>query len=231
MCLNTLQLDQFPWQGTYFADIANILRPIPSPGYRFVEWLGPEGSSSAHSLSFSAQRDSTNTLIARMDSAAASSGAPSELIITEIQYQPAAGMDSGDWLELYHRGAAPLDLSGWIFRDEDDQHAFLLPELILEPGASLILCQDDSRFRLFHPSTVRSTGGFRFSLGNGGDTLRLFRPDGSVALALTYRPVAPWPEGAGAGGFTLQLMDPLSDPTLPGSWRASAVPGGTPGQL
>lgn len=229
--VNTLTVDQFPWHGIYFADITNHLRPIPNPGFRFVEWLTPTGNTNRHSFSYKVPRDQTNTLIARIELAATNPPSPSELIITEIQYHPAADQDSGDWLELYHPGTTPLNLSGWILRDEEDLHAFLLPDLILPPGATLVLCQDDSKFRLFHPANVISVGNFRFGLGNGGDSLRLFRPDGTLALAIVYDNVAPWPTAAAGGGATLQLINPQSDPNLPGSWQPSPEVGGAPGQL
>ena len=229
--LNTLTIDQSPWQGIYFADIPNTLRPIPNPGYRFVEWLTPSGNSNSPSLKLKVQRDKTNTLTARMELAPPNPGTPSELLITEIQYHPAADKDSGDWFELYNASGAPLNLSGWIFRDEEDQHAFLLPDMVLQAGASLAVCQDDSKFRLFHPATVASVGNFKFGLDNGSDSLRLYRPDGTVALSMAFDDVAPWPEAADGGGSTLQLINLQSDPSLPASWKASPEPGGTPGRL
>jgi hypothetical protein len=102
---------------------------------------------------------------------------------------------------------------------------------MLQPGASLVLCEDDSKFRLFHPATVPVVGNFQFGLGNSGDTLRLFRPDGTVALSIVYDDVAPWPTAADGSGSTLQLINLQSDPSLPGSWKASSELGGTPGRL
>ena len=229
--VNTLTIDQFPWQGVYFADITNTVRPIPSPGYRFVEWITPSGNTNRLSFSFKAQRDRTNTFTARMELAPTNPPGPSELLISEIHYHPAADKESGDWLELHHAGATPLDLTGWIFRDEEDLHAFLLPNIVLQPGASLVLVEDDSKFRLFHPASVPVAGNFQFGLNNSGDTLRLFRPNGTVALSIAYDDLAPWPTAADGGGSTLQLINLQSDPTLPASWKASTEVGGTPGRL
>ena len=139
------------------------------------------------------QRDATNTLVARMALAATNPPAPSELVITEIQYHPAANQDSGDWLELYNAGRHPaescrLDLArrGRPPRVPAARHGLIA-------RGYLVLCQEDSKFRLFHPATVVAVGNFQFGLGNAGDTLRLFRPDGTVALAIGYgaaRPLA-----------------------------------------
>ena len=124
-----------------------------------------------------------------------------------------------------------MNLIGWIFRDGEEQHTFPLPNRLLQPGASLVLVEDDSKFRLFHAATVPVAGNFLFGLNNSGDTLRLFRPDGTVALTITYDDLAPWPTAADGGGSTLQLINPQSDPALPASWKASTELGGTPGRL
>lgn len=229
--VNTLTLDQFPWRGVYFADITNTLRAIPNPGHRFVEWQTPAGTTNRHAINFKVQRDRTNTYIARMELAPTNPPGPSELAVSEIHYHPAADRESGDWVELHNPGATPVNLTGWIFRDEEDQHAFPLPDMILQPGASLVLVEDDSKFRLFHPATVAAIGNFKFGLGNSGDTLRLFRPDGTLALSILYDDMAPWPTAADGGGSTLQLINLQSDPALPASWRASPEVGGTPGRL
>jgi hypothetical protein len=228
--VNTLTVDTFPWQGIYFADLANTLRPVPKPGYRFVAWTTPGGTVAEPTLELNVERDATNIVVARMGPASGDPAEPAELIITEIMYHPSAAQDSGDWLELYNPGEAPVDLAGWSFRDEEDDHFFLLPDRTLEPGAGLVLVQDDSKFRLLHPPSVDAVGDFRFGLGNGGDTLRLFRPDGTVALAIRYDDAAPWPKEADGDGFTLELLSPEAEVELPGSWRVSAQVGGTPGQ-
>lgn len=228
--VNTLTVDEFPWQGIYFADIANTLRPVPNPGYRFVEWTMPGGAIARQTLGLNAERDTTTTVVASMEPAPGNPSEPSALTITEIMYHPSAEHDSGDWVELHNPGEAPVDLAGWIFRDEDDDHFFLLPERTLEPGACLVLLQDDSKFRLLHPPIVDAVGDFDFGLGNGGDTLRLFRPDGTLALAIRYDDAAPWPEEADGDGFTLELVSPEGDPGSPASWAASSEVGGTPGE-
>jgi hypothetical protein len=227
--VNSLTLGQFPWQGIYFSDVPNSLQAIPKPGSRFVEWLTPAGRTNGHLLSFNVERDATNTVTARMEPALSRPNAPPELVITEIQYHPSAELDTGDWVELHNPGTEPLPLAGWIFRDEENDHAFPLPNVVLAPGSWLGLCQDDSKFRPLHSTAVATVGNFKFGLGNSGGGVRLFRPDGSVAVAITYDDAPPWPEAADGGGFTLQLTDLQSDPHLAGSWKASASPGGTPG--
>ena len=57
--------------------------------------------------------------------AGAGGGAPSPAIrINEIESNQ--GMP-GDWVELYNPGTSPVDLGGWLFRDNDDTHNYLIP--------------------------------------------------------------------------------------------------------
>jgi hypothetical protein len=231
LMVNSLRIDRFPWQGIYFADITNTLQAIPNPGFRLVEWLTASGNASDPAIAFRVQRDQTNTITARFEPAPANPGGPAELTLTEIQYHPRSDIDSGDWVELSNTTPASVPLDGWILRDEDDGHAFLLPHTSLAPGASLVLCQDESQFRLYHPASVAVAGNFHFGLGNSGGTVRLFRPDGTLAWAISYEDTAPWPAAADGGGSTLQWTGPGADPNLPGSWKASAAIGGEPGRF
>ncbi len=231
IAVNSLVIDAFPWNGVYFADITNSLQASPVPGYRFIEWSTVHGAINQPILSYQVASGKTNRVVARFETAAASPAGESALKVTEIQYHSASAQDSGDWVELYNAGAASVNLSGWILRDGSDDHAFLLPPVELAPGASLVACQDKFRFRLFHSASVPVAGDFGFGLDNSGGMLRLFRPDGSVAVSIRYDDEAPWPSGADGTGFTLQLIAPELDPALPTSWKVSTVAGGTPGQL
>lgn len=229
--VNSLRLETLPWSGVYFADFATTLQALPKPGFRFTGWTTPTSAPASSRIDYRVSPDVTNEVVAHFAPAAAPSAAPSELVITEIHYHPAPEAESGDWVELLNRGSNPLDLTGWIFRDEEDLHAFALPARVLAPGEFLVLVQDDFKFRLFHPASVPSVGNFRFGLGNEADTLRLYRPDGSVALSISYTDQSPWPATADGTGYTLQLTAPGVEAGLPANWTTSGQKGGTPGRF
>jgi hypothetical protein len=72
----------------------------------------------------------------------------------------------GDWVELYNAGFTSADLSGWIFKDNDDSHRYALPAgTTIAPGDYLAL--DESLFG--------------FGLGSS-DAARLYLPDGSTLI-------------------------------------------------
>ncbi|MEE6297320.1 lamin tail domain-containing protein [Georgenia wangjunii] len=76
-----------------------------------------------------------------------------------------------DAIELTNTGAGPVDLSGWVVKDDDDARTDTLAEgTVLEPGGYLVLEAD------VH---------FSFGLGNG-DAARIFDAAGTLVDAHTY---------------------------------------------
>lgn len=79
--------------------------------------------------------------------------------INEVE---SSGGTPGDWAELHNFGAVPVDVSGWIFKDNDDSHAVALSAgTVLAAGAYFVI---EEAF-------------FGNGLG-GADSARLFLADG-----------------------------------------------------
>ena len=92
----------------------------------------------------------------------ASNVCPVELPDVRINEVESSGGVPGDWVELINIGTAPVDLSGFGFKDSDDTRTFTIAAgTILQPGAFLVLDEAD----------------FGFGLG-GADDARLFAADG-----------------------------------------------------
>ena len=64
----------------------------------------------------------------------------------------------GDWVELHNAGAAPVDLSGYVFRDNDDARGYVLPAGTTIPAGGFLVLDEAQ---------------FDFGLG-ANDTARLF---------------------------------------------------------
>lgn len=79
------------------------------------------------------------------------------------------GGTPGDWVELYNYGSTPVDLTGYIFKDNDDTHIYTLPATIVAPGGYLVLEEAQ----------------FGFGLG-APESARLFRPDGTLVDAYSW---------------------------------------------
>ena len=49
------------------------------------------------------------------------------ITINEINYNSSDNFDPEDWVELYNLTEETIDLSGWSFKDENDDHVFTIP--------------------------------------------------------------------------------------------------------
>ena len=152
------------------------------------------------------------------------------VVINEINYNSHDDYESKDWVELYNAGTTDVDLTGWTYSDEDDDHVFAFPDgTILRSGEYLVAAQEIASFSAIHPGVSNVVGDADFGLAGGGELVRIFDASGAIADSLTYDDSAPWPEEADAQGYTLALTDPTCDNHLPECWSASAQMNGTPG--
>ncbi len=152
------------------------------------------------------------------------------LVISEINYHSPDEFDPGDWVELYNADSRTVDLTGWILKDSKDDNAYELPSVHLPSQACIVLCADVSAFRELAPECECAVGDLGFSLGNGGEHLRLYDHRRIIVDSLTYDDKAPWPEAPDGSGSTLVLRHPALDNSRPESWSAS-IGRGTPGRI
>ncbi len=85
------------------------------------------------------------------------------VVINEIE---SSGGVPGDWVELFNRGTAAVDLSGFVFRDNVDTDTYVLPAGSVIPAGGYLVMEEAQ---------------FMFGLG-GADSARLFGPDGTTAV-------------------------------------------------
>jgi hypothetical protein len=150
------------------------------------------------------------------------------LRFTEIMYNPPGGA-AYEFLELHNAGFAPIDLTG--FRFEGIQCLFPAGTVIPGGGVWVLASNaDPSLFAARYPG-IAVAAWYGGNLSNSGERIALLDPAGNVVLAVEYRDADGWPTEADGSGSSLELNDLNGDPNAPGSWRASVVPGGTPGRL
>ena len=154
-----------------------------------------------------------------------------EIVINEINYHSSEDFDPEDWVELYNPSTEDLDISGWEFKDEDDEHIFIIPNnTILAGDEYLVLCNDSALFSSAFPGVANFIGNFDFGLSGGGEPIRLFDAEGTLIDSVDYDDEEGWPTLPDGFGNTLELIDPSFDNTLAESWQAS-LNHGTPGQV
>jgi hypothetical protein len=112
-------------------------------------------------------------------------------VLLRISEVESSGGTPGDWVELYNPSAAPVDVGGYVFRDADDTHAYVVPAGTTIPAQGYLMLDEAQ---------------FGFGLG-AADAARLYRPGGSTlvdayewtAHAATSYGRCPTP----TGGFTV----------------------------
>lgn len=155
----------------------------------------------------------------------------SNLVVSEIYYNPPGDDTFKEWLELMNISAGPIDLTGVSFTGIT--YTFP-PGTILAAGQRIVIVKDQAGFAADYDTAgiFIAPGAFSGSLTNGGEELAILDSTGTVDIQrFTYLDVAPWPTAPDGAGASLVLIRPETSPTHgdPTNWRASLMPGGTPG--
>jgi len=149
------------------------------------------------------------------------------LKITELMYNPADGK-TFEFIELKNTSGTTLDLTGVSLSGV----RFTFDEQTLAPWESGLLIPNDdpAAFLLKYPNAP-VLGTYGGSLSNSGEELRLLDPDGQIVYTVNYSTESPWPNAADGSGSSLELVSGSASERDPANWRASLVPGGTPGDV
>jgi len=228
--LNSLILEEFPWDGSYFGGIDIKLKSLTTnPNYEFDQWVLENHSVSPFPTSSEVvlNLNQADNIIALFKPRVLTDS----LVINEINYHSADDFDPGDWVEIFNPMPTEMDLSNWEFKDENDEHIFTFPEnTIIGPYDFLVLCCDTAAFKTLFPDVDNFIGEMDFGFSGGGELLRLFDPTGYLVDFVEYDDVDPWPTEPDGNGPTLELINAHLDNALAESWAASEAHG-TPGAV
>ncbi|MBE0535748.1 MAG: lamin tail domain-containing protein [Phycisphaerae bacterium] len=162
------------------------------------------------------------------------------VVISEIMYNPPAGHH--EFLELVNISSAPAALYNLNNRWQVSGVGFTFPANIeLQPNEILLLVGStispaDFRMQYGIAPNVRIFN-FMGKLDNGGETVRLSKPDVPdadyvpyiVVDEVTYDDQAPWPIEPDGNGPSLERIDLRAYANDPVNWQKSGNAGGTPG--
>ena len=217
--VNSLRIDVNDWEGDYFQNVPIQISAVARPGYVFSHWEGIPSSFTLPSIEINMQSFTTVRPVFEVSS-------NPNLVINEINYNSSDDFDTGDWVELYNQSNSNLDVSNWVMKDDNDDHIFEFPlGTVMSAEGFLILTRDQTNFLAFHPDVSHVIGDFDFGLSSGGDAVRLFDADGNLVDIVNYLPEAPWPVLPNGEGFTLELLSPDLDNSLPENWSPVNVNG------
>lgn len=140
------------------------------------------------------------------------------IVINELMADPPSGQRDGEFIELYNRGVAEVNLGGWRL---DDDVEFVIPaNTMIAPGGYLVLAAN-SAFLNANYSGLAAIGNWDGSLSNNGSRVQLKDRFGNLADEVDYRFGGEWPELAAGDGSSLELINPDSNNAMGSSWRDS----------
>jgi len=158
-----------------------------------------------------------------------------DIVINEIMYHHGLRDERYEYVELYNRGDAAVDLDGWAFTDGID-YTFE-PGTTLPADGYLVVAKDPNLLASVYPNlTVGQDlfGPYGGNLDDHSERIRLSYPleqidpdTGQPAMywvtvdEVTYYDGGRWPSWADGQGASLELRDPDSDNNTPEAWADS----------
>ncbi len=141
----------------------------------------------------------------------------SDIVLSEIFYHPPEER-RGEFVELYNRGSAAVDVSGFRFSKGIDYT--IAGGTIIEPGGYLVVAEDPGLIAE-HYGYDRAQGPYAGQLANEGENVRLVDRAGNPVDEVRYHDGGVWPRWADGGGASLELLDPDQDNAIGAAWDAS----------
>lgn len=142
------------------------------------------------------------------------------LVINEIMQNPVTVPDSvGEWFELYNPTGEPVDVDGWIIRD-DDYNSHVVDSggpLVIEPNGYLVMGREGSAWSN-GGVTIDYAYGTGMVLYNGYDELVLVDSNYVEVDRVEWDDGATFPDPVGA---SMSLIDPDLDNLEGASWCVS----------
>jgi len=165
------------------------------------------------------------------------------LAISEINYHPREAtlleknealplaLNDGDefeFIELLNTSGSPLNLAGSALTNGV---ALEFGFRVLAPGERAVIVRNPEAFLKRYGSSLSLSiaGIYRGGLDNGGETLTLVTPTGTIIDSVTYSDAGSWPSRPDGAGSSLERIDPAADPDLSSSWTSSVAYDGSPG--
>lgn len=141
------------------------------------------------------------------------------LVISEINYNPLS--NTGEWIELYNNSDSPIDLSGYIVKDDNNDNTYVLPSgLILGSGNYYVVAKDTALFNEIHYPIENVIGNYTYSFSNNNELIRVYDSSETIVYSLLYDDNNGWPMEADGQGKTLEPYGFTGDVNDGSNWFA-----------
>ncbi|MEZ5013293.1 MAG: lamin tail domain-containing protein [Chitinophagales bacterium] len=222
--ISTIIPEDLPWTGVYFNGCPVTVTAIPNPGYAFDHWDDNTFIDDPLQITFTNNFTGNTTFTAHFNGSPISD----PVIISEINYNPNATWNSGDWIELHNTSATDINITDYHIRTPYYYTNYTIPPgTILPAHGYLVLAEDMNAFQTQHPD-VTNVLEMGFALSNAGDSISLTNFHDQIIEAFRFGDAYPWPVTADNYGRTMERKTGGTDPALADSWFAGCM-GGSPG--
>ena len=140
-----------------------------------------------------------------------------QIIINEVHVDPPQKTELVEFIELFNKGDAPIDMSGWTLRNAVD---YAFPEGASIPsGGYLVVTMNPEMFT--DKFSKPAIGPWEGRLANSGETIELWTAGGAQVDEVDYQLGFPWPTYGEDDGRSIQLIEPSMQNDLGGNWRSA----------
>lgn len=137
------------------------------------------------------------------------------IAITEFMYnQP--GLDTLEFIELYHYGNVSAQLGGYRFASGIN---YTFPTMTMMPGDYMVLALNEAAVDAFFGIDAVEWGSG--SLNNSGETLEIVNTLGDMIDFIDYIDGNPWPIEPDGTGPSVEICDPTADNSNGLNWQAA----------
>ncbi|MDG2124546.1 MAG: lamin tail domain-containing protein, partial [Verrucomicrobiales bacterium] len=147
---------------------------------------------------------------------------PPTIVINEIHYEEDDTTVAAEFIEICNLSAEAVDVSGWSFSDGVD---FVFPDGTSVAANGYLVVAEDPGVMQSKFGVSGAYGPWGGKLRNDGEVVRLRDRSWNVLDSVDYAEGFPWPTvgsevGVPLASPSIQLINPLLDTGLGGSWRS-----------
>lgn len=167
------------------------------------------------------------------------------VVISEIMYHPSSENVLEEYIELFNKGAAAVNMNGWRFSGGVQ---FTFTNVSIPAGGFLVVAADTNVFKAKYAGVNNVVGNWTGFLNNSGEDIDLDDAQGNRADSVEYADEGDWavrqrgPNDLNHRGWiwfkehdgfgkSLELINPSLSNNDGQNWAASRVTQGTPGSV